>query len=198
MNWEVLKFLIPVIISFLALALSFANYKQVKKRLEVCIEDKLINVGNAYENHNEFICKRPKVLFKGKACIIKIVNPSPNDIGYFDLRVIEKSNSSNYERLPYLHKNSFKLYDSKVEDLYFEHDGAIAKLNYPNSSYGTFKANTFTHLDIAFVPEAKKSEILVSFKVAIPSVRKIKNAGIRRKYRYYEKVFKYESKCDCN
>ncbi|QXE18722.1 hypothetical protein [Clostridium sp. 001] len=180
---------IPLIISLISLILSLINSISNRKRLDVEIEDNLCDINDIYLNRFQYKNNQPNFNFtKGKICFIKIVNPSPKDISFFDLRVI---NISSNKQVFYIYKSVLESLDVKSDQkLFYGTTGGLAKLNYPQDSYGVLKANSFNKLDIAFFPKIESCNILISFKVAIPSLFKNKESITRKNFKYYRKVFK--------
>ncbi|KEZ85575.1 hypothetical protein IO99_13860 [Clostridium sulfidigenes] len=74
------------------------------------------------------------------------------------------------------------------QKLFHSCENSISKLSIPNSNYGIFKSNSFTRIDLAFFPE-NATEILISFKVAISTIKPNNEAGLRKKFKYYKKIF---------
>ena len=178
--------IITVTVSFSSLLISLVTLHSNRKRLDVEIESDLDNINNIYFNVLNFNNSSSDLSFgNGKVCFLKIVNPSPKDIAFFDLRVVDlKSNKPIF----FLTNAILELTNSTNQKLFYNSSGTLAKINIPNSNYGIFKANSFTRLDLAFYPE-EKTRVLISFKVAISSLKTNKEAGVRRNFKYYKKEF---------
>ena len=173
-----------LLISLISLMTSFFFNR---KRLNVVIEDDLDNINDIYFDFLQFTNKQVPLNFgDGKVCYIKVVNPSPSDIYFFDLRVIDlKTNKP----LFFLTDAVLELTKTSGQKLFYTPDGALSKLNIPSSTYGTFPSNSFTRFEIAFYPTPETTEILISFKVAISSLIPNKEAGHRKNFKYYKKIF---------
>lgn len=174
-------------VSFTALTTSIYSLWINRKKLDVSIEDSLSDINNIYLSHFDY--KDDKVsmnLGHGKICFIKVVNPSPRDISYFDFTVL---NITTNKHLTYISNALLDGLNMKDTSLFADCDAGLARLNYPNANYGIFKSNSFTRLDIAFYPENKSSKIQILFKVAIES-HSFKHYGSeRRHFKTYRKVF---------
>nr|DAM13558.1 MAG TPA: hypothetical protein [Caudoviricetes sp.] len=178
---------IPIVISTISLILSLLNLALNRKRLDVEIEDQLDNIEKIYFNALDYENKDPALNFgKGKVCFVKIVNPSPKDIAFFDLRIIDMNTS---EQPFFISKATMELAGNPNQKLFYDSSGIMAKLNYPEANYGIFKSNSFTRLDIAFFPSSESTQIFISFKVAISTFRKNRESRYRRKFKYYRKTF---------
>lgn len=180
---------IPITVSIISLILSLVNLISNRKRLDVQIEDKLEDINNIYLSVIDYKNNNPSINWGvGKVCFIKVVNPSPKDIAFFDLRVVDKKL---IKQVPFIYEAQLDLINTKPnQTLFYDTNGNLARLNYPKANYGVFKSNSFTRLDIAFFPMAINSEILISFKVAISSILPNKESSYRKKFKYYKRVFK--------
>lgn len=126
---------------------------------------------------------------------ISVVNPSPVDIGYFDLRVFNPDTNINVE---FLTKRTFPLYVPDKNAYQFYKEGKrYSQLDIPDRKFGVFKANTFTRLDIVTVFDTLVSEnqdmnrIAISFKIAKAAMFKkdIYALTNRKKYHYYQFIY---------
>ncbi|HBF75767.1 MAG TPA: hypothetical protein DDW71_11005 [Lactobacillus sp.] len=97
-----------------------------------------------------------------------IVNPSSNDIGYFDL--VANAVDTN-ERQQILTNQSYQSIDSFVNIkrvmAYIEYADNWAKMSIPEKNYGIFPANSMTRLDIIVLPNSNFDSIAidVTFKI---------------------------------
>lgn len=159
--------IITVTVSFSSLLISLITLHSNRKRLDVEIENNLDDVNDIYFNFLNFTNSSSDLNFgNGKICFLKIVNPSPKDIAFFDLRLIDlKTNKPIF----FLTKAILELTNSNNQKLFYNSKGTLSKINIPDSNYGIFKANSFTRLDLAFYPK-EKTKVLISFKVAILSL----------------------------
>lgn len=176
-----------LVISFISLAISLITLYINRKHLDVVIENELDEINSIYLNCFEFKDKNPSLSFgKGKLCFIKVVNPSPKDIAFFDLRVIDVNK---VKPIFFLTSAVLELSDLTGQKLFYPANGSMAKINIPYSNYGIFKSNSFTRLDVPFYPSENTKQVLISFKVAITSVKSNKEAGYRKNFKYFKKVF---------
>ncbi|MGG1152362.1 hypothetical protein [Bacillus wiedmannii] len=183
-NWpSLLKFGLPIIISLASFIISFITYRTNKKCLDVTFENRIVEI-KSINTENPVIENEDGIFI----CYLKVVNPSPSDIAYFDLNVIDKKkpgiNIDIYDQL------NLKLYDKDASQFKYEKPlYGLTRLNAPESNYGVFKSNSFTRLDIAFTPPLDTTEVIVTFKVAIKSRKNNPYASDRKKFKYYSKTY---------
>ncbi|EDN9114273.1 hypothetical protein GWY05_06870 [Listeria monocytogenes] len=118
---------------------------------------------------------------------VQVVNPSPNDIAYFDIRAFSPDNNQNTYLLT---RKSLapSVKDAKV----FKREGSeIFELEIPDKNHGIFKANSYTYLDIFILPQEHiKNNIIVSFKIAKSAILRDAFAVTKRKrYKFYSTKF---------
>lgn len=174
----ILRFVLPIIISLAAFILSFIVYKQNKKRLDVTFEPDLLKINSIYTNNISIKMDKGSYI-----AFIKVVNPSPSDIGYFDLRVFDVNKPT--EMLATY--NELILRRSDLDATYFEYESIYGKsnLNAPKSNYGVFKSNSFTRLDIPFTLDRDTKEVIITFKVAIKVRKNNPYAYDRKNFKFY-------------
>ncbi|MBS6888597.1 MAG: hypothetical protein KH200_11910 [Clostridium sp.] len=178
---------ISIFISILSLCITLFNLYINRKKLDVVIEDELDKIDNIYTNYFEYKNQDPSLNFGcGKVCFIKVVNPSPKDIAFFDLRVVDLDNM---KPLFFISSAVLELTNLTKEKIFYGSNDVMAKVNIPHSNYGVFKSNSFTRIDVPFYPSETTTKVLVSFKVAISSIQPNTEAGYRKKFKYYKKVF---------
>jgi hypothetical protein len=176
-----------ILISISSLCIALFNLYMNRKHLDVVIEDELDIIDNIYTSYLEYQNQDPSLHFgNGKVCFIKVVNPSPRDIAFFDLRVVDLDSM---KALFFISSAVLELTNLTKEKIFYGSDGVMAKVNIPYSNYGVFKSNSFTRIDVPFYPSETTTKVLVSFKVAISSIKSNNEAGYRKKFRYYKKVF---------
>ncbi|EAC2288968.1 hypothetical protein FRG77_08110 [Listeria monocytogenes] len=123
----------------------------------------------------------------GYLCSIKILNPSPNDIAYFDLRAFPtETNINSYLLTAKSLHPEFK--QARVYEVY-SNEQSINELEIPEKNHGIIKANSFTHFDI-FIANTKgneiTSEVAISFKVPkIAFFRDPYAVTERKKFKFY-------------
>lgn len=174
-------YIASVSISIIALAISIHTKWQNRKQLDVTIEDEIYWINNLMNEHGEIIDDKDKPLI-----FIKVVNPSPLGIAYFDLRIIDVENQ---KALLFLTQTALDQINSN--SLYFGERTPykLSRLNPPYSNYGVFPENSFTRIDLLFSPLENTKTIMVTFKVAIKTWRKNSFSPYRRKFKYYKKTF---------
>ena len=178
----ILRFVLPIVISLAAFILSFIVYRQNKKSLDVTFEPDLLKIHTIYTDKISIHDENGIYI-----AFLKVVNTSPSDIGYFDLRVFDV-NKPNEILGTYTELN---LKRADIDAKFFEYDYSLgqANLNAPKSNYGVFESNSYTRLDIPFTPDKDTKEVIVTFKVAIKSRKTNPYAYDRQNFKYY--VTKY-------
>ncbi|MBS0978706.1 hypothetical protein [Levilactobacillus brevis] len=117
---------------------------------------------------------------------ISVVNPSPNDIGFFDLRAF---NTKTNIDLPLVTCKTFEVgHDS--DKIYQIIGNQYAELDIPDRKYGVFKANSFTRFDLVVILPTDKNidldHIVISLKVTKRGLFKDPFAlSKRKKFKYY-------------
>lgn len=176
-------------IASISLIVSLITLYRTRKTLTVTWSKDLevVDSGNVffYDNNNEIQSYGP-----GFYLTLDIVNPSPHDIAYFDLRAFCPHININ----TYLLTRKSLLADSSDTVIYktMGKDN-IFKLDIPEKNYGVLKSNSFTRLDLFIVPnEHIDNDLLVTFKVAIKSKLFKDKFSVtnRKKYRPYGRNFK--------
>lgn len=107
---------------------------------------------------------------------LTVVNPSPNDIAYYDLKVYDADNG---KPLEIIYPIYFYLNDDQTYFVHYVNSLTMQLLELPMKSHGVFKANSYTrfNLPIVVTDEYEYKElkrIRIEFKVAKNSLRKIK------------------------
>lgn len=175
-------------LSIFALVISgisaFYTYNANKKHLEVTIEEEPFRI--EYFSDEDGIAIYPKSVdsYGFEVAIIKVVNPSVHDIAFFDFVILsEYDTQSNI--IPVKKVNCYRR-GIEPKFIYGQtSDDQPAQLNLLESSYGIFRSNSFTRLDIAFKPPHEKNFVTIRFKVAIPSRKSVPNSFYRKNYKYY-------------
>lgn len=177
---------ISMLISFISLGISIFTLWKNRKRLTVYFPEKLEVVP---DNCLFLVTGQSEVSSYGEGFLItlEIVNPSPNDIAFFDLRVFNPSNNQNHYLLT--RKTLLPKFKSSYIGLITFNNNF--ELTIPEANYGIFKSNSFTRIDIFIMVSHNISDQLnLSFKVAKNSLFKDKFAITnRKKYKKYSKDF---------
>ena len=104
---------------------------------------------------------------------IEIVNPSPKDIGFFDLRCFYPETNVNANLLTrrtmsdqYRDKTLWKVKEKNEDNV------DLTELIIPEKNYGVFKSSSFTKFDIVMFPKTDANVLMLSFKVAKRSIFK--------------------------
>jgi hypothetical protein len=137
---------------------------------------------------------KTEVIFMGE---LQIVNPSPNDIGYFDLRAFDANTNLNSHIIT---RNSIpkELEENKVyyyPELKLSPD-YMAVCTLPAATNGIFPKNSFTTLTIlvySYTGTPISENLAISFKIPVWSFwwnREPMSNTSRHKYKAYRKVYK--------
>lgn len=180
------KYGIPITISLASFTISLITYRMNKKNLDVTFEKELfslplLKIGSVY------LAKDTGIYI----AYLKVVNPSPSDIAYFDLRVIDKNNSHNDIELH--SQTAIASYEGSTVHLSYTSPFGKVNLNTPLSDYGVFKSNSFTKLDIAFSPIFNTEEVVVTFKVAIKSSKRSPYSKYGQQFKYYSTTYRLKN-----
>ena len=144
-----------------------------------------VSSGQVYIYSNDGRCE---TYGQGFLLTIDIVNPSPSDIAFFDLRAFDSKTNINTYLLT--RKALLPLYkDSKI---YCSDEKISFELDIPEKQYGVLKANSFSKFDIFIMPnEYIENSINISFKVATSSWFKRDMFAVtnRKKYKFYGRSY---------
>ncbi|MEK3644443.1 hypothetical protein [Aeribacillus sp. FSL M8-0235] len=138
----------------------------------------------------------PEPYGNGIIAKIEVVNPSPKDIAFFDLRAFYPETNLNVHLLTkrtmldkYRDKTLWRAIESQ------EGNVNLMELTIPDTNYGIFKANSFTRFHIVMFPDPDAKELLLSFKVAIKA-KFIKDQFAltgRKKFKHYGMAYDISS-----
>ncbi|HFL0606100.1 TPA: hypothetical protein ACGX6L_002179 [Listeria monocytogenes] len=182
MNLEIISISIAVLSFVTSIWVIYKN----RKRIEVYFDS---NIRRIEENVLKLINNDGQTnnYGSGYLCSIKILNPSPNDIAYFDLRAFPtETNINSYLLTAKSLHPEFK--EARVYEVY-NNEQNMYELEIPEKNHGIIKANSFTHFDI-FIHDKKgneiTNEITLSFKIPKKALFKDPYAvTARKKYKYY-------------
>ncbi|MBA3926584.1 hypothetical protein [Listeria rustica] len=177
-------------IAGISLFISIFTLWKNRKRIEVYFDDIRFIEKNVVTLRNP--SGETDTFDSGYKCSIKVINLSPNDIAYFDLRAFPTESNINFYLLTQksLHP-AFK--DSRIYEVHNE-GKSIIELEIPEKNHGLFKGNSFTHFDI-FITDSGSStfsdDIALSFKVPKKAFIKDPYAVTKRnKYKVHGIVYK--------
>lgn len=178
--------IVPLIISFIALVVSIAVALSNRKSLQVEIYKNLevVNEGSIFFIDDD---GTPQPYGKGLITTVEVVNPSPKDIAFFDIRAFYPETNMNLHLLTkrtILNNHRDKTIWRSIE----APDGNVnlMELIIPDTNYGIFKANSFTRFHIVMFPESDAKKMSLSFKVAMKAKAKDPFAVTgRKKFRFY-------------
>lgn len=190
LSFEIAFRICTIALSLIALIISFTVAWGNRKTLHVDISK---NLEVAADGEVFFINEEGVTAPYGPCLIanIEVVNPSPKDIAFFDLRAFYPDINMN---LPLLtkrtigdhHKNRILWRTIKTSTA----DFSLMEQVLPDMNYGIFKANSFTRFHIVMFPNEEASDLFLSFKVAIKAKIKDKFAVTgRKKFRFYRKKY---------
>lgn len=129
------------------------------------------------------------------SCVIDIVNPSPNDIGYFDLMAFEEDTNAN------LYLATKKAIPKPFADkpiYYFPEQDIFVGLGYtldiPEAKNGIFPKNSFSRLNILVAPMQGgqiPQKLVISFKIASEPLLSYEPffGTSRKQYRTFRRVY---------
>lgn len=157
-----------VVISAIALIVSIAVAWSNRKTLNVNISKDLtvVEAGTAFfaDNNSE-----PASYDDALLLTMEVVNPSPKDIAFFDLRAFNPTTNINVNfltrRSTALQHRTLPLWMAVDPDN--EKDPKLTELNIPDANHGIFKANSFTRFSILIFPGESSEKLGFSFKVAM-------------------------------
>lgn len=162
----------------------YKNRKRIdvnwNKDLTIFLEDEIsVIVGDtsiSTEDAKEYSYK------SGFLFSFSVVNPSPSDIAFFDLRAFSEENKNTA-----LVTRQTMLKDYRKYPIYSSFDGELRELFIPDKKHGTLKANSYTRFDIIIIPEDHIKNILnVSIQFAMDSYFfKDKYSLRKKKYKSY-------------
>lgn len=160
---DLINYVLKNWIAIISLAFSYVTWSKNRKIITVDFDEQI-----QLTDKNSVAC----VNNEGQAesyefCLVtsvSIVNPSNQDIGFFDLRAFNPKTNINLEMVT---SNTFPP-NIKDKTLYqLLNKDRLVKLDYPERKFGVFKANSFTRLDIVLVVNEKDDfdKITINFKI---------------------------------
>lgn len=149
-----------VLIAFLSLVVSFLTFKKTSTKITHSF-----NKNIQFENKNNIsISQEEKLAILGADCFItklSIVNTTPFDISYFDLRAFDPETNLNCYLAT---ENSLGAY--KGIQLFHHTLDDILVLEIPKKNYGVLKAKSFTRLDLIVMKKTENTKkINISFRI---------------------------------
>ncbi|WP_054656353.1 hypothetical protein [Secundilactobacillus silagei] len=100
-----------------------------------------------------------------------IINPSANDISYFDLRMLSDSGEIDYYTLikfTYLNNLAGKTAEALIPFKDGKPSSESIAIELPRNNYGTVPAHGFAQLDLVFHAEEPYSDGMIVMKLALP------------------------------
>ncbi len=190
---NIIQLWLPIAISVLSFILSICNAWKNKKVLDVEIEEEYSIISNVYKDDAAVLSNIPSYTvpkgYIGIVIYIKVVNPSPSDIAFFDLRIL---NENLDQLIPQLYRGNLSIKPSDEIYSYADYLGeksSQTRLNLLDSNYGVFKSNSFKRIELVAVVPESNNKITVTFKIAKNSLRKSKFSSVRKRFKSYRKTF---------
>lgn len=191
---DLIIIIVPIMLSLIALIVSIVVAWSNRKTLQVEIQDlRFVKSGTVFFYNNEEI---PQPYNDGLLVVIEVVNPSPKDIAFFDLRAFYPQTNMNMDLLTkrtisdeYRDKTLWHLIKTSTKEV------RQMELLVPDTNYGVFKSNSFTRFHIIIFPDEDANELLLSFKVAIKTRRKRDIFAVtgRKIFKMYGKSYNIKS-----
>lgn len=149
-----------ILIAFLSLIISFLTFRKTSTKITHSF-----NKNIQFETKDSIsISQEEKIEILGTDCFItqlSIVNTTPFDISYFDLRAFDPETNLNCYLAT---KNSLGAY--KDIQLFHHTLDDVLVLEIPKKNYGILKAKSFTRLDLIIMNKTENTKkINVSFRI---------------------------------
>lgn len=197
MSQELIFKIVPIVISFFALIISILVAWGNRKTLHVEIGKNLDVVEDGYIFFVDDT-GTPQPYGNGLITTIEVVNPSPKDIAFFDMRAFYPETNMNIHLLT--RRTMLDEHRNKTLWRSIELPKGIPnlmELTIPETNYGIFKANSFSRFHIVMFPNTEAQDLLLSFKVAIRAKVKDQYAVTgRKKFKFYGTAYNISSWTD--
>ncbi|MBS0950366.1 hypothetical protein JK159_08355 [Weissella minor] len=160
----VIYFVTHNILALVSIYISFYTLWRTRKSITVTFDPNILLA----DYNSIYLLKDGEKVYYPYALLanISIVNPSPNDIAFFDLRSFNADTNKNFS---FLTTNAIPIdfVDKRVFHESIKDRPAI--LDIPNRTFGTIKANSFTRLSIVIIPTDLDpnffTNVTISFKI---------------------------------
>lgn len=177
--------IVPIVISFVALVLSIVVAFKNRKQLTVDFRKGLTFAeGGSIFFFDEHGVIQPY----GDALVttVEIVNPSPTDIAFFDLRAFNPATNLNINLLTKRTQLTQYRPSTVWHTISNGEESALYEMLIPEKNYGILKSNSFERFDIVIFPPPELKEVCISFKVAMKARVKDPFAiTSRKRYKFY-------------
>lgn len=184
----------PIILSVVSLGISFFTLYINRKKVDVLFDDRYELLGDhsvyCNDENNQYL--RGSGFGPGLNLPLEIINTSPCEVAYFDLRAFNPDTDENYflitrDSIPAdLKKFSFCRENLKDPLSPYRH-------LMPERYFGILGANSFERWDLFIIPKDDSTKLRVSFRVAVrrnPLSEADKYVTPNQeKYRYFAKNF---------
>lgn len=153
--------IIALIVSIGSLAISFWNFEQKRLPLEVRIDEKTLSINGLLSESGTFLTLGNNFVLSD----MLIINPSLNDISYFDLQVFDHDTGKELEFLK--QENLTKINNLSNENVY----SAVGTdhtyhIKLPSGITDTVKARTVLQVSILAKPLKETKKIDIKFKTS--------------------------------
>lgn len=183
---------LAIIISIVALILSVLTMYWNRKKVSVFFDSvaEILGENALYcrDEHDQFI--NSSGLGPGLNLAVEIINSSPCDISYFDLRAFDPDTDNNYFLIT---RNALPEVFT-IKKLYRENlDFPLSPYHHclPNGKSGMLQSHSFTTWDLFIIPKPESTKLRVSFRVAIQKFPISKNDKYvtpnQKTYKYFSK-----------
>ncbi|MCQ6275762.1 hypothetical protein JMM81_12430 [Bacillus sp. V3B] len=171
---------ITLLISCLSLTISFLTLLMNRKRLDITIEySGLVDRIETFDKESVFPNQTTSAFI-----IIKALNMSPKDIGFFDIQFLD---AKTLRLLPGFYKFAIRPeFEDKKLLVINDHQGTVGHFNPINSNYGLVPANSMKRFETVVYPCSQT--FIVDIKVAIKTFKRNPYATTRKYYKHYSKV----------
>lgn len=174
------------VFSFIAIIVSVYTLYKSRKRLNVHLPEKYHIIDKIFLDYTG------KPVYEGKLASFSflVVNPSPTDIGFFDLMVLDERGNS----LDFLTKINLGLLPTDDGRVFSTINGYNCRFTVLDSNYGTFKQNLFTRFDILVnVMDKSPKTITVRFKITKETIipNSLSRNRIRKNFKQYSVTLPY-------
>ena len=184
----VIREYISVIISFLALFISFLSYRSNKEKIDVEFSNNPYWIKLLLSDSTDAIFNDMGII-----CFpIFVINYSKTGVGYFDLEIIDSKTKKN---LNFYNKLQFNSYNdlSIKSDVYFRLlDDNMSLAHLPEKNYGYFSPKDTQSIDLVISPEPDVKTVIVKFKIATKSHNPFKKLSPYPSSRYKTYSQKYD------
>ena len=177
------------IFSFIAILISLYILYKSRKRLSVHLPEEYFILNEIFTDPQA----EPITEYTLASFSFLLVNPSPTDIGFFDLMVLDDKNNP----IDYLIKSNVGLSPQDSGLVYSYINNYRCRLYLLDSNFGIFKSNHFTRFEIPVnVTNLDTSSITIRFKITKETLipNSIDRNRKRKNFKQYSVTIPYPQK----